>query len=218
MNTDNHAVIPMLPAGMDNARPEIVVIGAGAYGGWTALCLRELGHSVLLIDAYGPGNSRASSGGETRQIRAGYGDRVLYARWAQEALARWKARQEEWETTLFLQTGRLVLTPKWTKWFADTKSVFEQEGIPSEVIPHDELVRRYPQMNFEGVSLALYEPTTGVLKARQACRAVAEAFARKGGQLAAAHATLGRRTGRKLHEIKLSSSGQFAAQTFVFAC
>lgn len=208
----------MLPTGTGHARPEIVVIGAGAFGGWTALCLCELGHSVLLIDAYGPGNSRSSSGGETRQMRAGYGDRVLYTRWAQEALLRWKARQEEWSTTLFLQTGRLVLSPEWTEWMAATKSVFEQEGIPFEVVPHDELVHRYPQMNFEGVGLALFEPTTGILKARQACRAVAEAFARKGGQLAVGHAALGRRTGRKLHEIKLSSGDQVAAQTFVFAC
>jgi len=203
---------------VDDGHPEIVVIGAGAFGGWTALYLRELGHSVLLIDAYGPGNSRASSGGETRQMRAGYGDRVLYTRWAMEALVRWKARQAEWGTTLFLQTGRLVLSPEWTQWMAATKSVFEQEKIPCEVVQREELVRRYPQINFEGVGWALFEPTTGVLKARQACRAVAEALERKGGQLAAGHAVPGRRTGRQLHEIKLSSGSQIAAQTFVFAC
>ena len=53
------------------------MVGAGAFGGWTALTLRERGHSVTLVDAHGPGNSRASSGGETRQIRAGYGDRAI---------------------------------------------------------------------------------------------------------------------------------------------
>ena len=55
--------------------PEVAVIGAGAFGGWTALYLREMGLSVTLIDAYGPGNARSSSAGETRQIRAAYGDR-----------------------------------------------------------------------------------------------------------------------------------------------
>ena len=60
---------------------EIVVIGAGAFGGWTALYLREMGFSVTLVDQYGPGNSRATSGGETRQIRAGYGEREIYTRW-----------------------------------------------------------------------------------------------------------------------------------------
>ena len=208
----------MPPAGPHDAYPEIVVIGAGAFGGWAALYLRELGHSVLLIDAYGPGNSRASSGGETRQIRAGYGDRVLYTRWAKEALVRWKARQEEWGTTLFLQTGRLVLSPQETKWLADTRNVLGQEGIPCEIVKHDELARRYPQMNFEGIGLALFEPTTGLLLARRACRDVAAAFERKGGRLVIGWAAIGGQSGRRLNEIHLSTGRSVAAQTFVFAC
>src|SRR5258706_15281281 len=71
--------------------PEVVVIGAGAFGGGAALSLREKGVPVTLVDAYGPGNSRASSGGETRQIRAGYEDPELYTRWAPLAFDRWKA-------------------------------------------------------------------------------------------------------------------------------
>ena len=42
------------------------VIGAGAFGAWTALNLQQSGAGVALIDQYGPGNSRATSGGETR--------------------------------------------------------------------------------------------------------------------------------------------------------
>ena len=38
------------------------------FGAWTAYKLRQDGASVLLLDAYGPGNSRSSSGGETRVI------------------------------------------------------------------------------------------------------------------------------------------------------
>jgi NADPH-dependent 2,4-dienoyl-CoA reductase/sulfur reductase-like enzyme len=75
--------------------PEVAVIGAGAFGGWTALYLREMGFSVTLIDAYGPGNARSSSGGETRQLRAAYGDRELYSRWAMKARERWKTREAE---------------------------------------------------------------------------------------------------------------------------
>jgi hypothetical protein len=47
----------------------VAVVGAGAFGGWTPLHLRRAGAEVTLIDAWGPGNARASSGGETRVIR-----------------------------------------------------------------------------------------------------------------------------------------------------
>src|SRR5207253_9498214 len=51
-------------------KPHVVVVGAGAFGGWTALYLTRRGARVTLVDAWGPGNSRASSGGEGRVIRA----------------------------------------------------------------------------------------------------------------------------------------------------
>ncbi len=49
--------------------PDVTVVGAGAFGAWTALCLRERGAKVTLLDSYGAGNARQASGDETRQIR-----------------------------------------------------------------------------------------------------------------------------------------------------
>src|SRR5258705_8582146 len=43
-----------------NTKPHIAVIGAGAFGGWTALYLLRGGARVTLVDAWGPGNSRSS--------------------------------------------------------------------------------------------------------------------------------------------------------------
>ena len=60
------------PAFAKTVRPSVIVVGAGAFGGWSALQLKQRGAKVTLIDAWGPGNSRASSGGETRTIRATY--------------------------------------------------------------------------------------------------------------------------------------------------
>src|SRR5882762_10268577 len=71
-------------AGMQ-ARTHIAVIGAGAFGGWTALYLLRRGVRVTLLDAWGPGNSRASSGGETRVLRATYGPRAVYTHMAVRA-------------------------------------------------------------------------------------------------------------------------------------
>lgn len=200
------------------ASPEVVVIGAGAFGGWTALALRERGASVTLVDAYGPGNSRSSSGGETRQIRAGYADRELYTRWVLEAFGLWRAREEEWGRRLLFETGRVLLAPEWNDSLQVTKTVLDKHKVPNERLSGDEVRRRYPQMNAAGIGVALFEPTTGVLKAREGCMAVSDAFQKKGGRLRIARATLGRQSGPRLLDVALSSGSSLAASTYVFAC
>ena len=74
------------------ARPafDVAVGGAGVFGCWIASQLRDRGRRVALLDAYGPGNARASSGGQTRVIRMGYGDKELYTRWSLRSLGLWK--------------------------------------------------------------------------------------------------------------------------------
>ena len=68
----------------------IAVIGAGVFGAWTAHHLQQMGHRVTLLDAHGPAHSRASSGGESRLTRAGYGRDEIYTRMARDS-AGWPA-------------------------------------------------------------------------------------------------------------------------------
>lgn len=203
--------------GAARSAPDVAVIGAGAFGGWTALYLREQGHAVALIDQYGPGNALASSGGESRQIRAGYGDREIYTRWVLQAFDRWEQRQKDWNRKLFFRTGGLTLASEWTDSLTHTRKAFDKYRVPYEVIGHDDLARRFPQISREGVEFGFYTPTTGVLKAREGCVAVAHAFSQKGGTYVTARATPGKRQGRRLETVSLSTGETLSAQTFVFA-
>jgi glycine/D-amino acid oxidase-like deaminating enzyme len=197
---------------------DIVVVGAGAFGGWTALYLREMGHSVTLVDQYGPGNSRATSGGETRQIRAVYGEREIYTKWVLQAFDRWQTREAEWGRKIFFRTGQLSLAREWTKELTDTRKVFDKLNVKYDVIKHDDLMRLYPQMNTQSFDFALSTPSTGVLKAREGCVAVAQAFEKQGGRLVTAKVDLGKRAGSTLQDVALSTGQRVSAQTFVFAC
>lgn len=200
------------------ARSSVVVVGGGAFGAWTALHLREMGHTVTLFDAYGPGNSRATSGDETRQIRCGYGDRELYSRSALRAFAAWKARQEEFGVSLMMETGRLQLAPDWTPGLRATQATLTKLGRAVEAMTQDDLRKRYPQMNPEGMGVGLLEPGAAALRAKQAILAVAAAVKRKGGTITIARAKPGRADGRRLTEIETAGGERVSAQTFVFAC
>ena len=69
---------------------DTIVVGAGVFGAWTAWHLRRLGQHVLLLDASGPANARASSGGESRVTRTIYGSDDVYTRMAWESLEDWR--------------------------------------------------------------------------------------------------------------------------------
>src|SRR5687768_15960027 len=84
-----------------------VVIGAGAFGGWTALNLVRQGASVTLVDPWGPGNDRASTVGQTRDIRATYGTRRVYTTLAARHLAFWAEHDRQWNQQFFNKTGAL---------------------------------------------------------------------------------------------------------------
>ena len=64
----------------------VIVVGAGVFGAWTAWHLRRAGQRVLLLDASGPANARASSGGESRMTRTIYGADDVYTRMAWDSL------------------------------------------------------------------------------------------------------------------------------------
>src|SRR5690348_13976816 len=87
--------------------PRVVVVGAGAFGGWSALFLRRRGARVTLVDTWGPGNSRASSGGETRVIRGSYGPDGIFTRMAARALSLWREAEKSWKKKLYHRTGAL---------------------------------------------------------------------------------------------------------------
>jgi sarcosine oxidase len=209
------AQAPAITAGL----PDVVVVGSGAFGAWTALTLRERGAKVTLLDAYGPGHARATSCDEVRQIRMSYGDREVYSRSAMQALQLWKTRQEEFGRTLLFPGGRLVLRAAWNKELEDQKAIFERLKLPYEVLQPEEMARRYPQVGFDGVGVGFLDVNAGLLKAREAIMAITESFTRKGGTIRVARAMPGPAAGRTMSSVTLAhGQGTLSAGAFVFAC
>ena len=205
---------------------DVVVVGAGAFGGWTAYYLRQLGARVRLVDAYGPGNSRATSGDETRGVRSSYGDRgiraELWARWANQAIDRWTKFDEEWgremKVRLFFKTGDFIFRPTPEVFTERTQEVWKQLRIPFELPTVQDVARDYPQFDLTTIGFALYDPRAGVVRARRACEVVAEAFRHTGGDVLIGHASLGTRTGDRLQNIRTAGpAATLTAATFVLA-
>jgi sarcosine oxidase len=197
---------------------DVAVIGAGSFGSWTAWGLRCAGHSVLLIDAWGPGHSRSSSGGESRIIRMGYGGDEIYSRMALRSLAEWKELFETTGEHLFHRTGVLWMGRVGDPYSESTRSTLERVGVPIEILSAPELAERYPQMRVpDSGSFGILEPESGALIARRAMAAVVRDLVRRGGEYTTVAITppSGRGT---LGFVETTDGKRIRADTFVFAC
>jgi sarcosine oxidase len=147
------------------------IVGAGVFGAWIARVLTDRGWAVTLLDQHGPGNSRSSSGGETRIIRSGYGNVAIYARWARQSLAAWRALEKRRGEQLFVRTGALFVARDVT-WLRETAATLDDEGIPCERLDGAALAQRFPQLAFADAAGAVMEPEAGVLFARRAVQSL----------------------------------------------
>jgi glycine/D-amino acid oxidase-like deaminating enzyme len=202
------------------SKPHIAVIGAGAFGGWTALYLLRSGARVTLLDAWGPGSSRASSGGETRIMRGAYGPDQPYTKLAARALDLWKLHEVQWKRKFFFPIGVL--------WMVEAKSgdafergslpLLKDAGIPFEQLAVNELVRRWPQINFENIEWGIYEPQSGYLLARASAQTVVEQFVAEGGEYRQAMVAAQDLDSGHWKTLMLSDSTTIVADRYVFAC
>jgi monomeric sarcosine oxidase len=194
---------------------DVAVIGAGVFGAWTAYQLRRTGASVLLLDAYGPANSRASSGGESRIMRLGYGPDEIYTRSAQRSLQLWLELFASSDSrSLFQPTGVLWLAQERDAYCEATLETLETVGASCERLDRATLERRFRQIDFEGIAWGILEADSGVLMARRAVKTVV-VKARSSGVDYLMEAIVAPIVDRNL---QTASGRKIVAKSFVFAC
>jgi monomeric sarcosine oxidase len=196
---------------------DVAVVGSGVFGAWTAHQLRQAGKRVALLDAYGPGNARSSSGGQTRVIRMAYGAQDIYTRWSMRSLELWKSS--------FGKLGRAFFAPIGVLWMARSEdpltmaslATLQKLGVRHERLGRSELERRWPQIDFGPVTWAIYEPGSGVLMAFHAVQAVVNIAIGMGVDYFQEQVVPPESKGR-LTALSTRTGNTISAGTYVFAC
>jgi glycine/D-amino acid oxidase-like deaminating enzyme len=194
----------------------IAIVGAGVFGAWTAHHLQLAGHKVTLIDAWGPAHSRASSGGESRLTRAAYGKDAIYTRMAMDSLPQWKALSAVSGLPIFVPSGILFFFPKEELYVQESVAAHKKFGLPTDVLTKAEMARRFPMIDFDGISLGLYEPGFGALMARRSVLTLVARLVKAGGTYMKALVEAPTHADR-LSELRLSSGESIGADRFIFA-
>ena len=197
----------------------VIVVGAGAFGGWTALHLRRRGFEVTLLDAYGPGNARSSSaGGDSRVFRGSYGARQIYTQLVARSLVLWRQNQAKWNTRLLHEIGALFLAPNEDAAQRASIQALGDAGLPYEQLTRAEASKRFPQINFEGRESMIFEKFAGYLASRRACEVVCEAFVKEGGHYRGLAAQPDLISQNAMQGLTLSDGSTLRADHYVFAC
>ena len=198
---------------------DVVVIGAGVFGAWTAHHLREAGARVSIVDAYGVAHPRASSGDHSRILRCGYGPDAIYAQMAWRSLRQWRAleaRRGSERPPIWHRCGVLWLTSSNDPYAAATQKTLVESGFAVEQLDRDQLRARFPQLDADDLSDALFEPDGGVLSARRAVQMLVDELVRGGvrllqGRVVPPH-------GPRIDSITLADGTTMGADRVVFAC
>ena len=198
-------------------RLRVAVVGAGAFGGWTALQLVRRGIEVVLVDAWGAGNSRSSSGGETRVIRGIYGGDALYTDWVVRSFELWREAEREWDERLVHSTGLLWMFRGDDGYARRSLPLLAERGLAVEELAVEAAGRRFPQVDFDGVRSVFVESEGGFLAARRSCRRTAGAVGALGGEVRIAHAEPGPVADGEMAPLRLAGGSTLAADRYVFA-
>lgn len=193
--------------------PDVIVVGAGVFGAWTAEHLRRRGKRVLLVDQMGPGNARSSSGGESRMTRGTYGGDTIYTRMALASLQEWKQLSERASLPLFHEIGVLFCFNEMIDYAQRSIDVHRELNLPLEQLDRAALSSRFPQMTFDGIEFGLFEPEFGALMARRCVEETVARFVALGGEFRLAHA----QPGAQGREVVLDGETT-TAEAIVYAC
>ena len=196
---------------------DVAVVGAGVFGAWTARQIQRAGKRVILVDAYGPSNSRASSGGESRIIRMAYGKDEIYTRWSLRALGMWKEFFQRSNEQLFYPTGVLLLAGEGDAYATASVATLARLGVKAENLSRQELERRYPQIALGKITWGLLEPESGVLMARRAVQVLVRETLKEGADYAQGVVATPNGQGQ-LKSVKTAQGDEIRAGDYVFAC
>ena len=188
--------------------PSAIVVGAGVFGAALADRLAADGWEVTLLDRDEPGHARAESGGESRLIRYSHGADAWYTRSA------WRARElwRELGSDLLVESGLVWFARREDGWEADSERVLREVGVPVERLAPESAAELFPSVRTDDLAFVLHEPAAGILRAREATRALVRRATARGATLERADA---RPAGAAL---RLGDGRRLEADRVVWAC
>ncbi len=200
------------------ARADAVVIGGGIMGASTAHFLTKLGFGeVALVE------KRKICGGSTQysaaHIRQHYSNEVGIRLAVRGASMFANAEEELGGPAGFHQIGYMLLAPpEGAQALRETVAVQQGFGVETSTLEPDEVMRRWPQLQLDGVGLACFEPTSGFADPVQTVESLVRSAQRNGLHVYEGSEVLGISTAGGRVTGVVTGDGEIATDVVVNAC
>ncbi|MBC8163999.1 MAG: N-methyl-L-tryptophan oxidase [Roseiflexaceae bacterium] len=162
---------------------DTIIIGLGAMGSAAAYQLARRGQRVLGLERYTPGHTHGSSHGRSRIIRQAYFEGAAYVPLLLRAYELWRELERESGEDIMRLTGGLMIGQPAHITVAGALVSAQQHGLPYELLDAAALRRRYPMLQPDASTVALYEQNAGVLRPEAAIQAYLRLAAARGAEL-----------------------------------
>jgi monomeric sarcosine oxidase len=135
---------------LNNAtKADVIVIGAGIHGVWSAYELAKAGRSVILLEQFSVGHDRGSSHGTTRIIRYAY-DHPEYVRLVAQAFGHWHELEDLTGVTLIQPQAHLDLARPDHPVLNSVIKALKVSNARYIWLSEHELQKSFPLLRFEG--------------------------------------------------------------------
>jgi sarcosine oxidase len=141
------------------------------------------GWEVTLVDRDEAGHARAESGGESRLMRYSHGTDAWYTRSAWRARELWRELERDTGRELLVESGLVWFARREGGWEADSERVLREAGVPVERLAPEEATTLFPSLRTDDLAFVLHEPRAGILRARDATRALVVRALERGARL-----------------------------------
>ncbi|XP_060077610.1 peroxisomal sarcosine oxidase-like [Ylistrum balloti] len=161
---------------------DVIVVGAGIMGSFTAYNIRRTGKSTLLLEQFPLPHSRGSSHGQSRTIRSAYGSQEYYTKMMTKAFRMWRELEDQSCQILFRQTGLLCIGQKGVNYLDDTADCLQRHKTPFRRLNDAELRETYPMLSYPPeIGGAVIDYSGGLLLSGRALAAVQNQYRKLGG-------------------------------------
>src|SRR3954469_6891375 len=165
------------------AMQRVVIVGAGTFGASLAWWLAGRGDDIVLVDQFEPGDTRATSGGETRLIRYSHGANADYSAMAWRARTLWRELEAESGAALMSECGVSWFAHREEGWEAESFRVLSELDIPVARQSVEEAVAQFPSLGGDDLAWVLHEPQAGVLRAQRCVHTLAAQASARGARI-----------------------------------